>query len=158
MALAIVLNLRDGGSKSCGLMKSWLVTRGMASSLWLIGGRTGTFAFEPLFMGYIGFVSFNSLIHLLRSQFASILGYLRVQNMSYLFMDSVQGNLILEGLKLYVCQGFYALVCRRTPTLLSNSNQFKGIFYGQLTNFNCPRTHEYWKTDSTQPAKYFKSI
>ena len=25
---------------------------------------------------------------------------------------------------------FYALVCRRTPTLLSNSNQFKGIFYG----------------------------
>ena len=55
-------------------------------------------------------------------------------------------------------EGFYALVCRRTPTLLSNSNQFKGIFYGQLTNFNCPRTHEYWKTDSTQPAKYFKSI
>ena len=53
---------------------------------------------------------------------------------------------------------FYALVCRRTPTLLSNSNQFRGIFYGQLTNFNCPRTHEYWKTDSTQPAKYFKSI
>ena len=26
--------------------------------------------------------------------------------------------------------GYCALVCRRTPTLLSNSNQFKGIFYG----------------------------
>ena len=71
---------------------------------WLTGGRTGTFTFEPLIMGYVGFVSFNSLIHLLRSQVASILGYLGVQNMSYLFMDSVQGNLILEGLKLYVCQ------------------------------------------------------
>ena len=57
-----------------------------------------------LIMGYIGFVSFNSLIHLLRSQFASILGYLGVQNMSYLFMDSIQGNLILEGLKLLVSQ------------------------------------------------------
>ena len=38
MARAIVLNLRDGGSKSCGLMESWLLTRGMASSLWLTGG------------------------------------------------------------------------------------------------------------------------
>ena len=104
MAWAVVLNLWDGGSKSRGLMKSWLVTRGMASGLWLTGRRAGTFTFEPLIVGYIGFVSFDSLIHLLRSQFASILGYLRVQNMSYLFMDFVQGNLILKGLKLLVCQ------------------------------------------------------
>ena len=57
----------------------------------------------------------------------------------------------------YICD-FYALVCRCATTLLSISSQFKGIFYGTLTNFNCPGTHEYWKTDSTQPAKYFKSI
>ena len=104
MVWAIVLNLRDGGSKSRGLMESRLVTRGMTRGLWLTGGRTGTFTLEPLIIGYVGFVSFNSLVHLLRSQVASILGYLRVQNMSYLFMDSVQGNLMLEGLKLYVCQ------------------------------------------------------
>ena len=104
MAWAVVLNLRDGGSKSRGFMKSWLVTRGMASGLWLTGRQTGTFAFKPLITSYIGFISFNSLIHLLRSQFASILGYLRVQNMSYLFMDSIQGNLILEGLELLICQ------------------------------------------------------
>ena len=53
MARAIVLNLRDGGSKSRGLMESQLITRGMASSLWLTGGRTGTLAFEPLIMGYV---------------------------------------------------------------------------------------------------------
>ena len=86
MAWAVILNLRDGGSKSRGLMKSRLVTRRMASGPWLTGGQTGTFAFEPLIMGYVGFVSFNSLIHLLRSQFASILGYLGVQNVSYLLM------------------------------------------------------------------------
>ena len=38
MARAIVLNLRDGGSKSRGLMESWLIARGMASSLQLTGG------------------------------------------------------------------------------------------------------------------------
>ena len=76
----------------------------MARDLWLTGGRTGTFTLKPLIMGYIGFISFNSLVHLLRSQVASILGYLGVQNMSYLFMDSIQGNLVLEGLKLHICQ------------------------------------------------------
>ena len=54
--------------------------------------------------------------------------------------------------------GLYALVCRRATTLISISSQFKGIFYGTLTKFNCPRTYEYWKIDSTQPAKYFKSF
>ena len=48
--------------------------------------------------------SFDRLIHLLWSQFAYILGYLRVQNVSDFFVDSVQGNLVLEGLKLFVCQ------------------------------------------------------
>ena len=104
MAWAIVLSLRDSGRESHGFMKSWLVTRGVASGLWLTGRQAGTFTFEPLIMGYIGFLSFNSLIHLLGSQFASILGYLKVQNMSYFFMDSIQGDLVLEGLKLLVCQ------------------------------------------------------
>ena len=103
-AWAIVLSLRDSGHKSRGFMKLWLVTRGVASGLWLTGRQAGTFTFEPLITGYIGFISFDSLIHLLRSQFASILGYLGVQNVSYFFMDSVQGNLIREGLKLLVCQ------------------------------------------------------
>ena len=76
-------------------MESWLVARGMASGLWLTGGQTGTLAFEPLIMGYVGFISLDSLIHLLWSQLASILGYLRVQNMSYFLMDSVQGILII---------------------------------------------------------------
>ena len=89
MTRAIVLNLRDGGSKSRGLVELRLVARGMASSLWLAGGRTGTLAFKPLIVGYIGLVSFKGLIHLLRSQVASILGYLRIQNMSYFFVDSV---------------------------------------------------------------------
>ena len=38
MAWAVVLNLRDGGSESRGLMKSRLATRGMARGLWLTGG------------------------------------------------------------------------------------------------------------------------
>ena len=104
MTWTVILNPRDGGSKSRGPVESWLVVRGMASGLWLTGGRTGTLAFEPLIMGHIGFISFDSLIHLLWSQFVSILGYLRVQNMSYFFVNPVQGNLILEGLKLFVCQ------------------------------------------------------
>ena len=65
---------------------------------------------------------------------------------------------ILMLISAYINGGYYALVCRHATTLLSISSQFKGIFYGTLTNFNCPRTHEYWKTDSTQLAKYFKSI
>ena len=104
MARAIILNLRDGGHKSRGLMESRLIARGLASSLWLGGGRTGTLALKPLIMGYIGFVPFDCLIHLLWSQFATIFGYFRVQNVSYFFMDSVHGNLILEGLKLFVRQ------------------------------------------------------
>ena len=67
MARAIFLDIRDGGSKGRGLMKSWLIARGMASSLQLTGGRTGTLAFQPLIMGYIGFIFFDSLIHLLWS-------------------------------------------------------------------------------------------
>ena len=67
MAQAIFLDLRDGGSKGRGLMKLWLITRGMAISLRLTGGRTGTLAFQPLVMGYIGFISFDGLIHLLWS-------------------------------------------------------------------------------------------
>ena len=55
-------------------------------------------------MGYIGLIPLDSLIHLLRGQLTSILGYLRVQNVPYLFLDSVQGNLILGGLKLFVRQ------------------------------------------------------
>ena len=38
MARAIFLDLRDGGSKGRGLMKSQLITRGMAISLRLTGG------------------------------------------------------------------------------------------------------------------------
>ena len=38
MAWAVILNLRDGGSESRGLVKLRLVTRGMASGLWLAGG------------------------------------------------------------------------------------------------------------------------
>ena len=67
MARAIFLNLRDGGSKGRGLMKSRLITRGMAISLQLTVGRTGTLAFQPLVTGYIGFISFDGLIHLLWS-------------------------------------------------------------------------------------------
>ena len=55
-------------------------------------------------MSHIGFVPLDSLIHLLRGQLASIFGYLKVQDMPYLFLDSIQGNLILEGLKLFVRQ------------------------------------------------------
>ena len=67
MARAIFLDLRDGGSKGSGLMKSRLIARGMVSSLQLTGGQTGTLAFQPLIMGYIGFISFEGLIHLLWS-------------------------------------------------------------------------------------------
>ena len=85
-------------------MKSWLVTQGVASSLQLTGGQAGTLTFEPLIMSYISLVPLDSLIHLLRGQLASIFGNLRVQDVPYLFLDSIQGNLILEGLKLFVCQ------------------------------------------------------
>ena len=85
-------------------MESQLVTQGVASGLRLTGGQAGTLAFKPLIMSYIGIVPLDNLIHLLRDQLASIFGYLRVQDVSYLFLDSVQGNLILEGLKLFVHQ------------------------------------------------------
>ena len=55
-------------------------------------------------MGYVGFVLFDCLIHLLWSKFATILGYLGVQKVSYFLVDSVHGDLILEGLQLFVCQ------------------------------------------------------
>ena len=100
VARAVILRLRDCGSKSHGFMESRLVTRGVASGLQLTGGRAGTLTFEPLIMGYIGLVPLDGLIHLLRGQLASIPGNL--QNMPYLFLDSIQGNLILEGLKLFV--------------------------------------------------------
>ena len=76
----------------------------MASGLQLTGRRAGSLAFEPLITSHIGLIPLDSLIHLLRGQLASIFGYLRVQDMPYLFLDSVQGNLILEGLKLFVRQ------------------------------------------------------
>ena len=100
-ARAIILRLRDCGSKSRGFMESWLVTQGVASSLRLTSRWAGTLPFEPLITSHIGLIPLDSLIHLLRSQLASIFGY---QDISYLFLDSIQGNLILEGLKLFVCQ------------------------------------------------------
>ena len=104
VARAVILRPRDSGSKSRGFMNSRPVTQGVASGLRLTGGRAGTLVFEPLVMSYIGLIPLGSLLHLLRGQLTSILGYLRVQNVPYLFLDSVQGNLILEGLKLSVHQ------------------------------------------------------
>ena len=103
-ARAVILRLSDCGSKSRGFMESRLVTQGMASGLQLTGGQAGTLAFEPLIMSYIGLIPLDGLIHLLRGQLTSIFGYLRVQDVPYLFLDSIQGNLILEGLKLFVRQ------------------------------------------------------
>ena len=75
-------------------------------------------------MSYVGLVPLDSLIHLLRGQLASIFGYLRVQDVPYLFLDSVQGNLILEGLKLFVRQfilPIFAQVAHGGTTLLLKS-------------------------------------
>ena len=77
-ARAVILRLSDGSSKSRGFMESWLVTRGVASSLLLTGRQAGTLTFEPLITSYIGLIPLGSLIHLLRGQLTSIFGYLRV--------------------------------------------------------------------------------
>ena len=95
-------------------MESRLVTQGVASGLRLTGRQAGTLAFKPLIMSYIGLVPLDSLIHLLRGQLTSIFGYLRVQNMPYLFLDSIQGNLILEGLKLFVRQFILSIFAQVT--------------------------------------------
>ena len=105
-------------------MESRLIARGLASSLWLSGGQTGTLALKPLITGYVGFVLFDCLIHLMWSQFAAILGYLGVQNVPYFFMDSVHGDLVLEGLKLFVCQFIFQSfpkLLTEVPTLIKKS-------------------------------------
>ena len=73
-------------------------------------------------MSYIGLIPLGGLIHLLRGQLTSIFGYLRVQDMPYLFLDSIQGNLILEGLKLFVRQFILPIkLLTEVPTLIKKS-------------------------------------
>ena len=52
-------------------------------------------------MSDVCLVFLNRLIHLMRGQRA-VSGYLRVQNMSDLLFDSIQGDFILERLQLLV--------------------------------------------------------
>ena len=78
------------------------LTRGVASGLLLTGGQTGTLTFQPLVVCHVCLIFLDGLIHLLRGQLSPIFGYLRVQDMSNLLLDPIQGNLILEGLELFL--------------------------------------------------------
>ena len=123
-AMGIVLRFSHRGSKSRGFMEPRLVTRGVASGLLLTGRQTGTLTFKPFVEYHIGLISLDSLIHLLRGQFAPIFGYLGVQDMSNLLLDPIQGNLILEGLELFLREfilSIFAQLLTEVPTLIKKS-------------------------------------
>ena len=90
------------------------VTRGVASGLLLTGRQTVTLAFQPLVACHIGLISLDGLIHLLGGQFSPIFGYLRVQDMSNLLLDPTQGNLILEGLELFLREFIFPILAQIT--------------------------------------------
>ena len=101
-AMGVILRFGHRGSKSRCFMEPRLVTRGVASGLLLTGGRTGTLSFKPLVACHVCLIFLDGLVHLLRGQLAPIFGDLGVQDMSNLLLNPIQGNLILEGLELFL--------------------------------------------------------
>ena len=121
--MAFILRFSHHGSKSHCFMEPRPVIQGVASGLLLTGGRTGTLTFQPLIACHICLIFLDGLIHLLRGQLASIFGYLRVQDMSNLLLDPIQGNLILEGLELFLREFILPILAQITQRcqLLSKS-------------------------------------
>ena len=113
------------------------VTRDVASGLLLTGGQTGTLTLQPLIMCHLCLISLDGLIHLLRGQLASIFGYLRIQDMSNLLLDPIQGNLILEGLELFLHEFVLPILAQITHRGADSYQKVYGSLLRSLAEILC---------------------
>ena len=82
-------------------MEPWFVPGSLWHSPLVVGVRAGTLSFKAFVVSHVSLIFLDRLIHLMWGQL-TMSGYLRVQNMLDLLLDSIQGDFILEGLQLFI--------------------------------------------------------
>ena len=107
-------------------MKAWFVPRSLRHSPLVVSVRTGTLSFEAFVMSNVSLVFLNRLIHLMRGQ-PAMSGYLRVQDMSDLLFDSIQGDFILERLQLLICELVFPIFAQIANRGTYPDHEIRGI-------------------------------
>ena len=112
-------------------MKTGFVPGSLRHSPLVVSMRTGTLSFEAFVMSNVGLVFLNQLIHLMQGQMA-MSGYLRVQDMSELLFDSIQGDFILERLQLLICELLYPIFAQIANRGTYPDHEIRGILADPL--------------------------
>ena len=92
-------------------MEARFVPRSLGCSPLMVSMRTGTLSLKAFVMGNISLVFLDHLIHLMWGQ-PAMSSYLRVQNMSDLLFDSIQGDFILERLQLLIRELVFSILAQ----------------------------------------------
>ena len=112
-------------------MKAGFVAESLSHNPLVVSVRTGTLSLKVFIMGYVCLVFPNHLIHLMLGQLA-MSGYLRVQNMSDLLFDSIQGDLVLERLQLLICELVFPILTQITNRGTYPDHEICGILADPL--------------------------
>ena len=113
-------------------MEAGFVATSLSHSPLVISVRTGSLSLKAFVMGYIHLVFLNCLIHVIQGQLA-VSGYLRVQNVSDLLFDSIQGDLILERLQLLICELVFPILAQIANRGTYPDHEICGILVDPLT-------------------------
>ena len=112
-------------------MKAGFVAGSLSHSPMVVSVRTGTLPLEAFIMGYVHLVFLNRLIHLMWGQ-PTIPGYLRVQNVLDLLLDSIQGDFVLERLQLLICELVFPILNQITNRGTYPDHEIRGILADPL--------------------------
>ena len=86
--------------KSCSFVKLWLVARALEYGMRSIP----SLAFQSSIVSNVSFIIFYGLIRVVRQQKCFTLDLLSVEDMPYIFSNSVHRNFVLQGTNLFPCE------------------------------------------------------
>ena len=113
-------------------MEMWFIPRSLWHSPLVVGVGAGTLSFKSFVASHVGLIFLDRLIHLMRGQ-STMSGYLRVQNMSDLLLDSIQGDLILERLQLFIRELVFPILAKIANGGTHPDHKICGILTVSLT-------------------------
>ena len=133
-------------------MKGRFVARSLSLSPLMINVRAGTLPLKAFVVSYVSFVLLYHLIHLMWGQLA-MSGYLRVQNVSDLLSDSIQGDFIFERLQFSLCELVFPILAQITDGSTYSNHEICGILAGSLTSSQpCSSAPGRCKSHSSAPG------
>ena len=97
----------------------------------VVGVRTGTLSLEAFVTSNVSLVFLDRLIHFMQGQ-PAVSGYLRVQNMSDLLFDSIEGDFILERLQLLICELVFPIFAKIASRGTHPDHEISGILMDPL--------------------------